>query len=254
MTTPPTTTRQRRIDPDTAQTAPWEEKPSRRTRPAKEPISTVNQEPEVEDNEPAEDVVPQVSMGRDAVREARKNAQDSNSRFFRWSENEQIVRFMDEGLFSYESRWVKRQGRQSFPFLGEGDPLEAIGVKKSTRIVYPIVNFSQGEPTVQSLEVTVTIDGILEGHDANPKTGPLSRHYWSLSRTPSQQKGAGGMTKYNYHIQMVKARDLEEDWGIDEDAAEEFYQSSEALTPTEVLGKVSIHELQQIADEIMGLG
>jgi hypothetical protein len=62
------------------------------------------------------------------------------------------------------------------------------------------------EPVLKSYEVGPRIIDQLKNFHTDPRTGPLSKHFWAVSKT-----GKGSTTATNH--QMVKASDLEE-WGI----------------------------------------
>ena len=130
-------------------------------------------------------------------------------------------------------------------------------VKVTQKIVYPILNLTPPKGgdgfVVQSLEVGITLDDTLATHDASAKTGPLTRLWWSVSRTEGG-RSKGSRKKYNYVFTPVKDRDLEEDWEIDLDEAEDAVESAKIPEPKTVLGEWNRAQLQEIADEAMGHG
>ena len=255
----PTSTRRRRVSPEDFEDetkTPWESDSDddggsrRKGRKRPETEDTADEETGEEESDEEETIIP-VSHGRKKINESRPQTEGS-SLYFRWADEgeEQIVRFLDVEPWAYNQHWVTRTGKQSFPCLGNDCPLCDIGVKVSQKIVYTLLNLSKDEPTVQALEVSPTLDDLLQGYHDNKKTGPLDRLYWSLSRTKAEKSSS--YVKYNYSFLPVKERDLEEDWDIDPDAAIRAYEDSEAPDSSTVLGKVSRRTIQEIADEAMG--
>lgn len=206
-------------------------------------------EDENDDDEDAA-IIP-IHRGRKEIRKNRPVGEGGDA-YFRWEEEPQVVKFLSNEPWSYDQHWVTRDGKQSFPCLGKGCPLCAIGAKVAQKVVYPVLNLTHKKGmVVQSLEVGITLDETLATHDADKRTGPLTRLWWSLSRTEGA-RSSGRRAKYNYVITPVKDRDLEEDWEIDLDEAEAAVEDAEIPTPVEVLGKWTRASLQEIADEAMG--
>lgn len=238
----------RRGRPAPAKVAEEEAAPVRR-RSAK----SVDRETGDEDSDDEAAVIP-ISRGRKAIKKDRP-ASEASLAFFRWDEDPQLIKFLDNEPWGYSQHWVQRDGKQSFPCLGKGCPLCAIGVKVSQKIVYPILNLTpkgSDDFLTQSLEVTPTLDDTLVAHDVSTKTGPLTRLWWSVSRSESSKKGSGGFKRYNYVLSPVKDRDLEEDWEIDLDDAEGAADAAVIPEPKTVLGEWTRAQLQEIADEVMG--
>lgn len=267
--------RSRRIDPDeyvedeetTAHTRDEDEdeetpRPRRRRRPEPEDEDETPRprrrrskpEPEDEyDDEPDDDdedalVIP-IHRGRKEIKKNRPVGEGGDA-YFRWDEEPQVVKFLDVEPWSYDQHWVKRSGKQSFPCAGTGCPLCEIGVKVAQKVVYTVVNLSHSKgPITQTLEVGPTLDETLNNYHEDKKTGPLDRLYWALSRT---ERSGGGRAKYNYMFTPIKERDLDEDWEIDLDSAEEAVEAAEVPKPQDVTGKWTRKSLQEIADEAMG--
>jgi hypothetical protein len=187
---------------------------------------------------------------------------------FRFEEEPQLIKFLDDTpVATFFQYWVGyRSGRKSFisPVFPDysnrdevSDPLmeylqklkdtdpravSAVGWP-SKKVVFSVVNFSLGEPVQQALIVTVTTVGTqLRRLNEDPKTGPLDKHFWSMSRT-----GSGPQTAYS--ILPVKARDLQEDWYIDPQEAE---AAAARMTPqgSDAFQPASFEELQEIAREL----
>lgn len=167
---------------------------------------------------------------------------------FRFREEPQIVKFLDDEPWDYMQHWVQREGKMSFTCGGPGCPLCKVGVKVTQKIVFPIVNFGESpedEPEVMNLVVGRRLLTTLEGYHKAKTTGPLTRLYWALSKT-------GERLKTQHHVQAVKDRDLEEDWEYDLEAVEDFLADAQAPEPKDAITWDSKAVLRQIADEIMG--
>lgn len=235
-------------DEDDDEPAPVKRK-SRRARPEPE---DVDEETGDEDSDEEAAVIP-ISRGREQIKKNRPVGEGGMA-FFKWDEEPQLVKFLSNEPWAYDQHWVTRDGKQSFPCMGKGCPLCAIGVKVSQKVVYPILNLTppKGEdPIVQTVEIGVTLEETLIAYDADKKTGPLDRLWWSMSRTEGA-RSRGSRKKYNYVFTPVKDRDLEEDWEIDLDEAEDAVDAAEIPDPDTVLGKWTRKALQEIADEAMG--
>lgn len=125
-----------------------------------------------------------------------------------------LVKFLeDEPYANYRQHWVERSGQKSFTCIkdmhAKGCPLCAAGNRPSARFAFNVVELAEdGEHTVRSYEVGPRdIDALKNLHN-NPKQGPLTKHYWAISRTGK------GATSQRMH-QMVRERDLDEEWEIE---------------------------------------
>lgn len=240
-----------------------EEEPVTRRRPAakkaaaksaEKPVTRRRSEDDDEDSDDDTAVVP-ISRGRKEIAKNRPVG-EGNAAFFRWNEEPQLVKFLDNEPWAYNQHWVTRDGKQSFPCIGKGCPLCSIGVKISQKLVYPILNLTpagvtSGEFITQTMEIGPQLDETLEGYDKSSKTGPLTRLWWAVSRSEGA-RSSGRRKKYTYAFTPVKDRDLEEDWEIDLDEAEDAVAAAEIPDATDVIGEWSRAQLQEIADEAMG--
>lgn len=162
------------------------------------------------------------------------------------SEDTQIIKFINDAPYaSYGQHWLERQGQKSFVCIGAGCPLCAAGNRASRRSAFNVVLLAgNDDPVLRSLEVGVRVVDQLRNFHNNERTGPLSKHYWAVSRTG---KGATSSTLF----QMVRDRDLEE-YGLealDEAALKHF----KGIAYTENIIQVpSRAELVRIATEELG--
>jgi hypothetical protein len=119
----------------------------------------------------------------------------------------QIIKFLEDEPFAYwRQHWVERQGQKSFICLAdEGDcPLCMSGMTPSWKFAFNVVLLdNNAEPALRSMEVGVRAKDQLRNFNDGPMTGPLSKHYWAVSRS-----GRGTTASTNF--QMVRERDLDE--------------------------------------------
>lgn len=124
-----------------------------------------------------------------------------------------IVKFIeDEPYTSYRQHWVERAGQKSFTCIADmhpkGCPLCDAGHRPAARFAFNVILLSpDGDSVVRSYEVGPRVIDSLKNFHQDPRQGPLSKHYWALSRS-----GKGPTSQTNH--QMVRERDLEEEWDI----------------------------------------
>lgn len=145
--------------------------------------------------------------------EAVKNSDSPFAQRLKITEEPQIIKFLtDEPYASWRQHWVERQGQKSFVCISEFDeygcPLCDAGNRPSVRIAFNVALLIPGEEAVlKSYEVGPRVIDQLKNFHTDPRTGPLSKHYWAVSKTG---KGATTATAH----QIVKERDLEE-WNME---------------------------------------
>jgi hypothetical protein len=193
------------------------------------------------------------TAGRTVVRggwNAVEDVKNSDSPFaqrLKVSEDPIIIKFLnDEPYASWRQHWIERQGQKSFVCIGDidssGCPLCDAGSRPSVRIAFNVALLVPGEdPILKSYEVGPRVIDQLKNFHTDPRTGPLSKHYWAVSKTG---KGATTATAH----QIVKERDLEE-WNI-EGITDDSFKSlrSKAYTP-EIIAIPNRKDLLAIADE-----
>lgn len=144
--------------------------------------------------------------------DAVKNADSPFAQRLKIADEPQIIKFLnDEPYASWRQHWIERQGQKSFVCIGEFDdkgcPLCDSGDRPSVRIAFNVALLVAGEePSIKSYEVGPRVIDQLKNFHNDPRTGPLSKHFWAVSKTG---KGATSATAH----QLVRDRDLEE-WGI----------------------------------------
>jgi hypothetical protein len=121
------------------------------------------------------------------------------------TDDPQIIKFVEDAPFaSWRQHWIERTGQKSFVCLGEDCPLCNAGNKPSSRFAFNIALLAEGEePVLKSFEIGPRVIDQLKNFHTDPRTGPLSKHYWAISKT-----GKGATTATSH--QLVKDRDLED--------------------------------------------
>ena len=124
-----------------------------------------------------------------------------------------IIKFLeDEPYTTYRQHWIERQGQKSFTCIADmhpkGCPLCDAGHRPSARFAFNVALLSEdGDTTIKSYEVGPRVIDSLKNFHQDPRQGPLPKHYWAISRS-----GKGPTSQTNH--QMVRDRDLEEEWNI----------------------------------------
>jgi hypothetical protein len=171
---------------------------------------------------------------------------------FKFNDKVQVVRFIDSNdghpLASYKTHFLdgKAKGRKSYVCLGNNCPLCALdpsvkGQKADNKCAFSIINFSVEPFERQLLIASPRLYKTLHVY-AHGDSGPLNSKFWGLSRTGERQTTM-------YHITPIKSRDLEEDWGINEAAAQAMLASSEPFDKS-VIRETAYAELVDIAAEL----
>lgn len=168
---------------------------------------------------------------------------------FKHGEEIQIIKFIDaDGPFaSYKMHFLTNKvGKKSYVCLktnGGDCPLcTVLNNKPEDKRAFTIVNLSaDGGPQRQILTATPRLYKTLHAAHFSPQ-GPLDKNYWALSRSGVKQTTV-------YHLNAVKARDLNEDWKLDQDVAESFVVSTESYDRS-VIRENSYAELLEIAQEL----
>jgi len=200
---------------------------------------------EEEDENEVPDRSSVIQVGWAAAKKAKDEASASFTSDFKFTEDVQLIKFLSDEPMVFLQHWVQRPGKKSF--IGwSGDPLERVGNRPERKFAFSVVNLTgEEEPKVQLMVVGVRLFSQLEKLSTSKATGPIHRNdlYWAVAKS-----GTG--TKTTYSIQVVKERDLAEDWEIDPVAAAEILNKFKPLGP-EALRPSTKSELEEIAREIL---
>ena len=187
-----------------------------------------------------------VPSGWKAALEASKSDGKRFTNEFKFTEDAQLVKFLSSEPFAvYDQHWIERQGKRSFICLSKdprGCPLCEKGDETRPKVAFSVLNLSAEEPVVEMLVASPTLTKQLAGLDGDPKTGPLDRLYWALTR-------AGSGKQVTYNCLPVKPRDLDEDWGADPTEVEETCEKFAPLTKA-AIGFTPYDEMVKVAREI----
>ena len=182
--------------------------------------------------------------------EAVKHADSPFAQRLRVMDDPIVIKFLeDEPYASFRQHWVERSGQKSFTCIADidpkGCPLCDAGSRPSTRFTFNVVLLSSdSEPTVKSYEVGPRVIDQLKNFHNDPRQGPLSKHYWAVSRSG---KGATSATNH----QLVKDRDLEE-WGLQALTVEDVKDFRSKAYGPEIISIPARKDLQQIVVEDLG--
>lgn len=231
---------------DTAAEEATEEKPARRARRSA-------------DSDELEDDVKALKANASKViqrgwgsAEKVKSADSPFAQNLKVSENEQLVKFLeDDPYVSYRQHWInERQGQKSFVCISDlhedGCPLCDAGHRPSSRFAFNVALMNPGEdPILRSYEFGSRVIDQLKNFHQNPKTGPLTKHYWAISRT-----GKKGSTQVSH--QVVKERDLEEEWECAPITDKELADLRKSAYTSDILFIPTRKSLLEIAAEELG--
>jgi hypothetical protein len=198
-----------------------------------------------EEAEPA-DASKIIRRGWGAAEQA-KTADSPYAQRLRVTDDPVIIKFIeDEPYATYRQHWIERNGQKSFTCIADidpkGCPLCDAGSRPATRFAFNVALLSSdGEATIKSYEVGPRVIDQLKNFHTDPRQGPLSKHYWAVSRT-----GKGPTSATNH--QLVKERDLEE-WALEAiDEASMKSLKKQAYGP-DIIQIPSRKDLSQIALE-----
>lgn len=179
--------------------------------------------------------------------ESVKNADSPYAQRLRVTEDPLVVKFLeDEPYASFRQHWIERSGQKSFTCIGDidpkGCPLCDGGNRPSTRFSFNVVLLSNdSEPSVKSYEVGPRVIDQLKNFHNDPRQGPLSKHYWAVSRS-----GKGATSASNH--QLVKERDLEE-WDLPVLSSDDIARLKKSAYGPDIIQIPTRKDLQQIALE-----
>jgi hypothetical protein len=175
----------------------------------------------------------------------------SNSEYpteVKFEENKpQVFKFLDEsGPFAiYKQHFLKQKtsGKRSYVCIGADCPLcLTLEDRPENKRAFTVVSLNSPEGMKRQMLISgARLYQALHAAHYSPQ-GPLTKGYWSIQRT-----GKGPQTMYT--VIPVKARDLEEDWNIDQDAAEVAVSGAEVYTRN-LIKENSLAELTEIADSL----
>lgn len=180
-----------------------------------------------------------------------KSADSQFAQRLKVSEDVQIIKFLDDEPFAaWHQHWIERDGQKSFICIRDlddrGCPICEMGNRPSQRIAFNVALLATGAtPVVRSFEVGPRVVDQLRNLNKAPQTGPLTKHYWAVSRT-----GKGATTAYN--LQAIRARDLAEEWKLEELTDSVMAKLNEDKYDVNIMKVPTYAELLSIASEDLG--
>ena len=199
--------------------------------------------------EDSEDIQPKVGTtvqkGWDAVDDHMSSPVGDFPTDFRFTEEPQLIKFMEDEPFAvYEQHWIERpKGKKSFVCIGDTCPLcDVLGDKPRGKFAFNIVVLSGDVTGVQILTAPPTLIRQLRKINEDDRKGPLSREFWEISRL-----GTGPTTSYNFNI--VRARDLEEEWKMTVEDVQKLVAAAVPFT-ADVIRETPRSEMLEVARSV----
>lgn len=187
--------------------------------------------------------------GWEGAKQLKSEATDSSyAQRLKITEEPIIIKFLEAAPYAaYRQHWMERSGQKSFTCIANidkaGCPLCDSGNRASNKFAFNVVLLTPGEdPVLRSYEVGSRVVDQLKNFNEDPRQGPLPKHYWAVSRT-----GKGATTATNH--QLVKGRDLEEEWGVEELSENEFSKFLKTSYTSEIVPVPTRKDLLGIAKE-----
>lgn len=185
--------------------------------------------------------------------DSTRSADSPYAQSLKLAEKPQLIKFdEDDPYASFHSHWIEgRSGQKSFVCLAQidpaGCPLCDAGNRPSAKFSFNVLLLTpEGEAVRRSFDVGARVLDQLKNFHNDPRQGPLSKHYWAVSRT-------GTKSSSNTSIQLVKERDLDEDWPGHASLSAEELSAHKATAYTNSIVSISSRKtLQSVAAEDLG--
>jgi hypothetical protein len=166
---------------------------------------------------------------------------------FKFTESAQLVRFVEDKPFAvYEQFWIEKEGKKSYVSLGDEDPLSVVaGQKPRGKFAFNVLVLTDDVPNLQILTAPPTLARQLKAANDDARRGPLSKHFWSVSR-----QGSGPQTTYT--LERVKREDLSEEWELDPAVSDSLLHNLVPYDSSEIR-VLSYEEHMTVAQALVGL-
>lgn len=183
---------------------------------------------------------------------AAQRLQESESTYaqrLKVTEDPIVVKFLeDEPYAVYRRHWMERSGQKSFTCIADiddrGCPLCDAGSRPSSQFSFNVLLLSSdGEHAIKSYDVGVRVVDQLKNFSSDTRQGPLSKHYWAISKS-----GKGARTATNH--QMVRDRDLPDDFGIEPLSDADLKRWSKQMYDASIIQIPTYKDLLEIAEEV----
>lgn len=164
-------------------------------------------------------------------------------RDFKPSEDKQLIKFLEDHSFAnYEQHWItESKGKKSFVCLGDECPLcDILGDKPRGKFAFNVLTLSDEEPKVQVLTAPPSLLRLIKTAHEDDRHGPLDKEFYELSRL-------GEGLKTQYKLDLIRTRDLEEEWNIAVDDAKKLEADAVLFTAAEIVRETPRSELLDLA-------
>lgn len=203
-----------------------------------------------EDDEPKKPrVAPKNLKGGWGAADKVKSDSSSYANRLKVTTKEQLIKFLEDAPYvSFAQHWIRRTGQQSFTCIAKEDPkgcpLCDSGDSPAARVCFNIALIDEdgGEPVLMSLEASSTTAESIKNYHNEPRTGPISKHYWAIKKASDKQTAT---TVLN----MVRERDLDEEWKVDPISPEELKALKKDMYGPDIVSLPSRKQLLEIVAE-----
>jgi hypothetical protein len=166
---------------------------------------------------------------------------------FKFSEEARLVKFLEDNPFAvYEQFWIEKEGKKSYVSLGSDDPLAVVaGQTARGKFAFNVLVLTDDEPNLQVLTASPGLARQLKAANDDPRRGPLTRHYWSISR-----QGTGPTTLYS--LERVKRDDLAEEWEVDPERVDAVAANVKPYDSS-IIRVLTYDEHMEVAQALVGI-
>lgn len=228
-------------EPAAPRTAPRQPRPPARRVPAQR--SRTEDDFEEEDEDTHAPTNSRVMAGWSAAKTLQSEGSDFNAEF-KLTDQPVLIKFLaDEPFAVYRQHFLReKEGKKSYLCLGQGCPLcEDLGHTPDKKFAFTVVDLSSSTYGASQLVAGPKLLRLLETNNSG-KNGPLSLHYWEISRI-------GQGLKTDYALNLVKSRYLEEDHGLNHQEIERTLAKIKPFTADDIREN-SKAELREIVNDL----
>lgn len=164
------------------------------------------------------------------------------------SDEPTLIKFLeDEPYAVFRQHWLDEIAakRKSYTCIEDDCPLCAIGDKPKLQVGFNVAALVKGKWVHHTYTAATMASEMWEGKATGPH-GPLPKHFWAAVMT--------GKTKQTKQTtaDVVRERDLEEEWGITPPSPEDIAKVAEKCVDKSSVPKSTRTQLQDLADELNG--
>lgn len=162
---------------------------------------------------------------------------------FRPDKERTVIKFLDDEPFAvYREHWIERPGKKSWTCIEDDCPLCEIGDTPTVYAAFNVVVMDEN-PSLNVWRVRPRVASTLENLAEDKTTGPLTKHYYAVSRTG---KGSKSVTNVN----PIKSRDLAEDFQMEPLTSEELREFDGSRYDASVIQYHTRKQLRELVNEV----